>query len=221
MAITRSTLLSDGTVAESPQQLANEAGVDLETYSLARCIGSEAGGNDGELIRTAIGWVIVNRAIQLKQSIYKVLTFRTNLGYTDTYGKQSQRRFASTARDPSEIDIWVAKRILTGYALDPTNGAQRFIAPRAQQQLSQSTSNHKPFQEVLDRWASEGYFPVPVAGIDQSYLMFLRKGKAPNSSSGVVQAGFIGGGFLFSGAILWAAYTLWKKFSKSSSTNNQ
>ena len=212
----RSTLLDDGTIAESPQSLANAAGVGLETYSLARVIASEAAGGDPVWHREAIGWAVINRAKQLGQSIFSVLSYRTGVGQTNTYGAQTQRRYAATSRDPKEVDVATAVRLLTGKVPDPTSGAQKFLHVRTQSSLSQSRGDHKPPEVVFEKWAAEGYYPVVVNGIDPNYLLFFRKGKLPDKPSIAIASTLPGGAlFLFGGAIVWSAYQVYKRFSSN------
>lgn len=128
-AIARGTRLTDapydkstGLVAESPDDLAQSCGLDVETYSLARAISSEEGLSTNGT-KLAVGWAIYNYSRKYGSVRTAVTTA------DDSYGIQRLVGYCSTAQDPYEGDASIAAGILSGQLADPTGGATQFDRP--------------------------------------------------------------------------------------------
>lgn len=164
--VTRSTVLPSADVQESPEALLREArafpglsDLTLTEYTLARMIGSEnARGNVA--IWAALGDVLLNRAERRRQTLFEHLVPR------GVYGRQGQgarpKRPASTARDPREAHVDVARRLLSGELRGIAKGATRFFDPATQDRLARRGRTCPPLT-ILTRWA----FDYPWATDDQ------------------------------------------------------
>lgn len=136
-----------GVVPYSPNDLSNQAGVDLNTYALARMLASEEGSSDNTT-KAAIAWTALNHAAQAGSDISTVLlhavdpnhsgyfgTFK-NIDASSAYYKVDSNgkpiaadRYASTALDPYQGDVDIATAVLTGQIADFTGGAVQFDRP--------------------------------------------------------------------------------------------
>lgn len=157
----RSTMEDGENVDQSPEELAASAGLDVDTYALARMISSEEG-NSANVRQAAVAWVMVNNG---------------GTGYAiprGTFGRQgSGGRPISTSQDPFEGHVDIAKGVLNGTIADPTNGARYFIAPKTQDALhARNPEKYKSFDEVNASRIANGHQPVVVEGIDPDLLIF-------------------------------------------------
>jgi hypothetical protein len=150
-----------GAVNVSPETLAAQAGVDVDTYSLARMISSEEG-RSSNVVKAAVGWAAMNHANAAGKSITAVLT--QNKNHQGLYGTQVGG-YASTALDPYEGDIAIAGAILNGMLSDPTGGADQFDRP------SGETNPDVVAQNRIDSGSHE----VTVAGLDDTDIRFWSK----------------------------------------------
>jgi len=120
-----------------PDQLAELAGLDLDTYALARAIASEEG-NSSAGVQALVGHAMVNHARLAGKSISQVLLEAKNaehrgffgtqkdLETTLANGKHPSDRYASTASDPYEGHAAIAGGVLSGAIPDLTGGADQF-----------------------------------------------------------------------------------------------
>jgi len=139
-----------GVVPGTPDSLAIVAGVDTETYSLARVIASEEGNSSNET-QAAVGWATVNHAASVGVSITDLLIHAVYPPHSGKYGTQrnievgtpngpnpatgfkgGSDRYASTANDPHEGHISIAGGILNGSIPDITQGADQYDRPAAE-----------------------------------------------------------------------------------------
>ncbi len=128
-----------GVVPCDPHQLARDAGVDDETYALARGISSEEGTSTSST-KALAAWAIKNEAMRRGSSIFSLVT-RAKLGsHSGRYGTQrnievgtdgynGSDRYISTAQDPYDGDISIAAGVLDGSIPDATGGATQFDRP--------------------------------------------------------------------------------------------
>ncbi len=158
-----------GVVPGLPSDLADAAGLDVETYSLARMIASEEG-RSSNTIKAAVAWAIKNKADSLGRTITDHLT-RTlepsHHGFYGTYilldessshyredstGKPNRGdRDASTANDPYDGDAQIAAAVLTGQIPDFTGGATQFDRPKGERDPDAIAANRiKSGQVVAD-----------------------------------------------------------------------
>ena len=165
------TLLPDGTVSidginpADPHQLAAGAGVDIDAYSLARMIRSEAGGQK-IIAQQAVGSVALNHARDSGQSISEVLLRATHAG-DGYFGKQSQGRYASTSHDPNDHYILLAQQLLNGLIFDPTSGARQWDSPGAYDDPAKAAS-------VAASREAAGNEKVLLAGVSEATFRFWR-----------------------------------------------
>ncbi len=154
---------STGMIQESPTALADAAGLDLETYTLARLLSSEEG-TAGNLERIAVGAAALNYANQQGTTLFSLLTGATRTKNAGTFGSQPGR-FASTRQDPYQGDGELATGLREGTILDVTNGATHWDVPGGEDAA----------QVAANRLAS-GLIAYPVEGIDPDDLRFWGPG---------------------------------------------
>jgi len=203
--VSNSTLGSNGLVAEWPEALAAQAGLDVQTYTLARVIASEEGSSP-RLHKVAVGWAVMNEAARKNQTLMTRVT--NGSGQYGAQNASTGARYVSTARDPSTDDVEVARAILTGREPDPTGGCHRFFAPAAQDALvaSGKAKYTMTADEIIAKWTKEGQIPVAVAGIDFRKLAFFRWPNGARWSAPSVPSGILG---VLAAAFVGAAGAAW------------
>lgn len=148
---------------------------ELDEYSLARVLASEAAGRK-EAERIAIGHVVMNEARARKLSVTALVTSgKVGAG---NYGAQNAGgRFVSTARDPYTADLDLARKLIRGQIPDPTGGARKFFHPAAQdKQVAAGVKGvTKSAAEVIAAWKGDGYQPVIVAGVPADEFLAFRR----------------------------------------------
>ena len=150
-------------IDQSPEDLAASAGLDLQTYTLARIISSEEG-NSPVLYWVAIAWASKNNAPD-----GDIFSWATD----GSFGEQGSGRPVSTRQDPYEGHVKVAQAVLAGTVADPTEGARYWIAPRTQDILHlRDSSKYKSFADVNASRLASGLRQVNPAGIDSGLLVF-------------------------------------------------
>jgi hypothetical protein len=157
----RSTMADNANVDQAPEDLAASAGLDVDTYALARMISSEEG-NSANIRQAAVAWVMVNNG---------------GTGYAiprGIFGRQgSGGRPISTSQDPYEGHVEIARGVMDGSISDPTGGARFFIAPRTQDALhARDPVKYKSFATVEASRLADGLRRVEVEGIDPDLLVF-------------------------------------------------
>jgi hypothetical protein len=134
---------STGVAPGDPAALAASAGLDLNTYALARMIASEEG-NSSTAVQALIAHAAVNHAGG-RERIAAVLLKAKNPAHNGFFGTQKDLerlvttsdgkevhpsdRYASTASDPYEGHAAVARGVLDGSIPDLTGGADQFDRP--------------------------------------------------------------------------------------------
>ena len=182
----------NGLVPVPPEELAAQAGVDLEVYALARCLASEHA-NDPNIYLLSIGWAVKNKAAERQESILELLTNGAGDAGDGWFGEQKAAagtKYASTARDPHVRHVEVATSVIFGGMPDPTGGATHFFSPRAQDALAQKAADGderyrkyagKDAEYIFRSWAQpgglypQGAVPVVPAGIDPRTLTLWRR----------------------------------------------
>jgi hypothetical protein len=175
----------DGIVPTDPATLARTAGVDLETYALARMLASE-NGSSAENVKLAIGFATRNEAKARKKTI-SALLLQTSTR-VDAKGKPfpaegrfsaqnvAGGKYATTAVDPTAGDVEIAGKVIKGLVPDPTNGSTNFFSPKAQDKLVGTKPGYEKDAAAVDAsWQAKGLRPVVVAGIPARDLTFYRK----------------------------------------------
>jgi hypothetical protein len=167
---------ADGVVRAKPQDLADQAHVDLDTYALARMLSSEEGGSSNA-IRVAVCWAVKNHAARAGKSIPAILLAANYGPHSGLFGSQKDidpaspnfgdsDRYASTAQDPYEGDLEIAISVLLETIPDPTSGADQFDRPKGESD---------PVR-VANKRINAGSVPVMVEGIDPNDIRFWAVG---------------------------------------------
>jgi hypothetical protein len=114
---------------------AGKSPIDLNQLALARALRSEHGSDSVE-VRRWVGWAIRN-ASGGADRVFSKLTTKTGSEYSGKFADQhTDARFAATGQAAREIEIQLAREILTApRTADPTGGATNFFSPRAQDRL--------------------------------------------------------------------------------------
>jgi hypothetical protein len=183
---------NDGIIRIRPEELAAAAGVDAETYALARMMSSEHQGDPNVYLR-AVGWAVRNKAAERGVSVLRLLTDGAGDAGDGYFGEQKAgagTKYASTARDPYRRHIEVATEIVQGFTPDLTTGATHFFSPKAQDALAARAARGdaayvkylgKDAAFIFASWASPGKLyptgavPVVPDGIDGRVLTLWRR----------------------------------------------
>jgi len=164
----KSTSRNGVEIDQNPQELADSAGLDLDTYAGARGISSEEG-NSPTAHQIGVAWVFLNNARYYSSTIFEYAT-------DGSFGKQTggvTSRPISTFEDPYEGHVAIMKGVLSGQIPDPTNGARFFVAARTQDILhNKYPDQYKSFDEVDSSRIASGLKRVDVEGVDPSLLVF-------------------------------------------------
>jgi hypothetical protein len=123
-----------GLVQAEPFRLAEQRGVSLDIYALARMLVSEAG-EKNKAAMTAVGWAAVNHAIARGESVSTVLLRGKGKSEGKFGGQNTGGKYASTKQVPSDATVALAKGILAHTVPDPTKGARQWDAPAAQNKM--------------------------------------------------------------------------------------
>lgn len=142
---------STGVAPCRPEQLAELAGLELETYALARMIASEEGSSSRE-VQALVAHAVKNAAAAAGKTIASKL-LRAKLPSHDgffgtqrnieegTEGFNGSDRFASTATDPYEGHAAIAAGVLSGAIPDLTAGATQFDRPSGESDPERIAAN--------------------------------------------------------------------------------
>lgn len=156
-----------GVVPGLPDDLAAIAGVDVDTYSLARALASEEG-NSSVGTQVEVAWAISNHASQAGKTITELVTAAKLASHKGRYGTQrnievgtagynESDRYCSTAQDPYSGHIQVAQGVLNGTFPDPTNGADQFDRPSGESNPDAVAANRQASgSELVDVPGTDG-----------------------------------------------------------------
>lgn len=186
----KTVLGDDGLIEGEPLELAGQAGLDLETYALARCLASEHG-QDADAYLTCVAWAVRNEAGERGVRVSRLLTDGAGSAGDGYFGEQKAAagtKYASTRVDPSERHVRVAADVLAS-AIDPTGGSTHFFSPRAQDALAARAETDTAYAKYAGHdaayieasWSSpgklypEGADAVVPAGIDPRRLTLFRR----------------------------------------------
>lgn len=166
----------------SARELELSAGLDENTYALARMVSSEVNlATKPPEYGLAVAECARNESRSWRdgsRTLAYMLKYRTTRAYTWTdgyYGIQ-KGRWASTKQDPTERDVAVAQVVIGGSRFLPA-GARRFFDPRVQDGGRQgSTKLRKDAVDVIHQWGSEGWRWIgPLPNVDSYRLMVLEQ----------------------------------------------
>lgn len=177
---------ADGLVDGIPDELASAAGLDVDTYALARALVSEHGW-DPDAYLTAIAWAMRNKAEERGVSLVRLLTDGAGTAGDGRFGRQNApagTKYASTQTDPSERHVRIAAEVIVApVSLDPTRGATHFFSPRTQDALAAkgAAGYTRTAAQVDADWRAPGGLyaagaaPVVPPGIDPGRLTLYRR----------------------------------------------
>ena len=177
-----------GIVPCDPQTLADQAGATLEEYALARNIASEEG-NSSVGTQALVAYATKNKAAAAGLSIFELLTRTSSkhaaqhtVDHGGRFGTQADLevwvttkdgrtvhpsdREASTAQDPYDGHLAVARGVLSGAIPDVSGGAVGYDRP---------SGEAKPEQVAADR-AAAGLVPADVPDVGQGDLRLWTQG---------------------------------------------
>jgi hypothetical protein len=188
----KTVVADDGLINEAPQDLARAAGLDLETYALARCLASEHG-QDPDVYLYVVAWAVRNMAIERGVKISRLLTDGAGTNGDGYFGEQKAvagTKYASTKVDPCERHVRIASTVsAASQDSDPTAGATHFYSPRAQDALAARAAAGdaryakyagKDADYIDSTWSAPGGLyaggavPVVPPGIDSRVLTLWR-----------------------------------------------
>jgi hypothetical protein len=117
----------------SPDELAKNDGVDVDTESLARVGQSEETGESG---RTAVMWACKNYAAKRGITITQLVTSAKHIvdgvhvteDYHGKYTRDIAGKYCSTYEQPNASTLVLAKAIIDGLVDDPTSGAIHWLS---------------------------------------------------------------------------------------------
>jgi hypothetical protein len=168
--------LVNGVVPEEPQALADAAGVDLETYTLARIAQSEEGLSN-ERAKIAVMYAALNHSQRTGKSITELAT-KGNPKRSDfdaangRYGRQGIHPYCTTIAAPTLRTIELAKSVSDGSAIDETDGAQWWDNPHTQDVLHLANpkdpitgKGYYSSAEIAERRTSKGARLVIIDGV--------------------------------------------------------
>ena len=161
-------------VDADPRFLAQKARVDVDTYSLARVISSEA--TDLFADKVAVGWVVKNKAASRRRSITAIVTAGRR-GPGKYAAQNTGRRFVSSRLDPRTEDIEIAKGVISGRLPDTTGGAIGFLHPQSQDRfLADGRPGYtKGSQATIAKWRKSGLVPFAADGVSPAELLVFRR----------------------------------------------
>ena len=165
MTDTVNLTLNHGIIPQLPSDLAADAGVDIDQYSLARALMSEDSNTDA---RTGIGWAVKNHCAKLGQSITAVVTANPkNTACDGHYSREMPGKYCSTAHSPNSTCLDLAADIISGTIADPTGGATLWDGPEGQ-----DAAHARNPTEVTRDWpaqqahrVAQGYTEVDLPGV--------------------------------------------------------
>ncbi len=162
-------------IDDDPSELAASAGVDVETYALARALTSE--GYDGQDKGRAAAAVAMGYTIQrlARGQVAKKALASQYAEANGRFGSQIGRAFATTI-DPKAFYLEVAKAVRQSTVADMSRGAVQFFSPRVQNGGTQGGNSISSASEILEKWHASNAFigrdAIPT--VDDYELMFLR-----------------------------------------------
>jgi hypothetical protein len=160
--LTRAPADDEGYVDADPQALADQAGLTIDQYALARMIASEEPHSDN-VTKGAIAWCTVNEAARVGKTISALLLRAKNPTNNGHFGSQKDKdsssarfgksdRYATTALDPYDGEGQIAVAVLDGTIVDITNGCQQFDRPAEEKHPDRVAQNrvNKEHAEMVD-----------------------------------------------------------------------
>ena len=169
-----------GIVNDDPQTLADAAGVDLDTYSLAR-VGQSEEGISSDRAKIAVMYACKNHADRTGKSITEIVT-QGNPKRSDYasanghYGRQGIHPYCTTIAAPTANTIALAQSVMDGTATDETQGAQWWDNPLAQDALAlaypkdpATGKGYYTSEQIAERRQAKGAKLVTIDGVSTRF----------------------------------------------------
>lgn len=155
--------------------------LDLQTYIMARNIGSEAGSSATGAEKLVMGEALIHRARQDGKTFAQIALFNGT-----RFGAQLGKNPAvATARDPFFEDIVAAELVMSGASGNLGRGATHYFSPNGMDFMKRTGKGTRDRFDLYDEWTSGGDLLtwvgyVPGINIDRQFL--LRK--MPKTAAG-------------------------------------
>lgn len=172
--------MAKGIVPETPQDLANAAGVDLEVYSLAR-VGQSEENLSSDRAKIAVMFACKNHADKQGKTITEIVT-RGNPKRSDyseangRYGRQGIHPYCTTILPPTANTLKLAQDVYNGTADDETQGAQFWDNPRSQDALALAMpkdettgKGYYTSAQIAERRQAKGLTMVSISGVSTRF----------------------------------------------------
>lgn len=168
-------------IRESPGQLAQQAGLSQEEYTLARMIASEGYSGGGGYLGETVGRVCLAQAVrnEAKRRGKTITELCTRDGH---YGTQNWVIYCATSKDPVRWHGDIARAVLAGDVPDLVRGATNFVPPslwgnaaNAGQEATQSGNKLKAFTDLMASWhTSKAWIGDVIPGLNPYHLLLLK-----------------------------------------------
>lgn len=182
-------------VRESPVDIHRQAGIDRNTYALARCISSEEGSRPAEYL-LAVAELVRNKAKRKDKEVYQQLVFTTSPAYHFTYGRYGEQRgrSASTRQDPKGRHVAAAKAALVGASDMLPSNATTWFGPKLQDSGKQGThSLNYDAVEIARKWGEDKLHWIgPLPGIDTYKFVVFKQETTRTDNQALVDAILLG-----------------------------
>lgn len=163
-----------GIVPDDPQALADAAGVDIETYSLAR-VGQSEEGLSSDRAKVAVMYACRNHAQKTGRSITELVT-KGNPKRSDYaqanghYGRQGIHPYCTTIAAPTNHTLMLADTVMSGDALNEIGVSEFWDNPIAQDalHLTNPSKYQSSAQIAADREAA-GLSLVQIDGVSTRF----------------------------------------------------
>lgn len=160
-----------GLVQVDPFGLASQAGVDINTYALARMVASEA---SDKLTKVACAWACLNYATRRAKSVSVLLLAGKGLA-DGRFGAQNLGKYASTKNPPGAGDLSIAADVLAKRVPDPTSGAEQWDNPVALDALKgKKIAGYTKSADEVAAERSKSHDLVMVPGVSPTRFWRLR-----------------------------------------------
>jgi len=163
-----------GIVPDDPQDLADAAGVDLETYSLAR-VGQSEEGLSSDRAKVAVMYACRNHANKKSQTITEIVTRgnpkRTDFAQADGhYGRQGIHPYCSTIAAPKPGTLALAATVISGDAINEIGVAEYWDNPIAQDALHLANpTEYKSSADIAAAREAKGLKMVTIDGVSTRF----------------------------------------------------
>jgi hypothetical protein len=146
--------------------------LDLQTYIMARNIGSEAGSSATGAEKLVMGEALIHRARESGKSFAQIALFNGT-----RFGAQlGSNPAVATARDPFFEDIVAAELVMSGASGNLGRGATHYFSPNGMDAMKRRGAGTRDRFALYDQWTSGGDLIawvgyVPGVNTDRQFLL--------------------------------------------------